>query len=177
MSTLADTVRAVIDANRYLTLGTADQMGTPWATPVYFAHDGYRDFLWISVPGAAHSRNIAERPEVSVVVFDSQVVPGTAQAVYMSATAAEETDLDRWLPVYPGPAGRGGWVVPPEQLRAPAPFRLYRARVTRHWTLCPRESGTACAPHGQAFDHRTHVRLSDADPGGPPSPHNTSERS
>ncbi|MFI7708927.1 pyridoxamine 5'-phosphate oxidase family protein [Nonomuraea sp. NPDC049480] len=163
MSALADTVRTIIDANRYLALGTADGMGSPWVTPVYFAHDGYRDFLWISSPGAAHSRNIAERPEVSIVVFDSQVEPGSGQAVYMAASAAEEIDLDRWLSVYPGDPERGGWAFPPDRLRPPAPYRLYRARVTRHWALCPREPGTACAPHGQAFDHRTHVLLPDAD--------------
>lgn len=177
MSTLADTVRAIMDANRYLVLGTADQMGAPWVTPVYFAHDGYRDFLWVSARGAAHSRNIADRPEVSIVVFDSQVEPGSGQAVYAAATAAEETDLDRWLGFYPGDPGRGGRPIPPGQLRPPAPYRLYRARVTQYWTLCAREPGTVCAPHGQAFDHRTHVPLLDADPGGPVSPHNTSERS
>ncbi|PRX98682.1 pyridoxamine 5'-phosphate oxidase family protein [Allonocardiopsis opalescens] len=156
-SALADTARAIIDANRYLALGTADRTGSPWTTPVFFAHHEYRDFLWISAPGAAHSRNIAERAEVSAVVFDSGVAPGTGQAVYMAASAAEETDLDRWLALYPGAPERGGRTFPAEQVRPPAPYRLYRARVTQHWTLCPRDPGTACAPHGLAGDHRVRV--------------------
>lgn len=34
--------RSVTDANLYMTLGTADEAGTPWASPVYFARSDYR---------------------------------------------------------------------------------------------------------------------------------------
>ena len=40
---VADT-RAVIDSNSYMTLGTADESGRPWVSPVWFAHSGYREF-------------------------------------------------------------------------------------------------------------------------------------
>jgi hypothetical protein len=30
--------KEIIDANRYMTLATADAQGTPWASPVWFAH-------------------------------------------------------------------------------------------------------------------------------------------
>ena len=33
----AATVRAIIDANRYMTLSTADASGLPWVSPVWFA--------------------------------------------------------------------------------------------------------------------------------------------
>ena len=39
---LADRFRRVIDANLYMTIATADEVGSPWASPVYFAHTGYR---------------------------------------------------------------------------------------------------------------------------------------
>jgi len=81
--------RAVIDSNSYMTLGTADESGLPWVTPVWFAHSGYREFLWVSSPEARHSRNLEARPDVSIVIFDSQVSPGDAEAVYVSARAAE----------------------------------------------------------------------------------------
>lgn len=32
--------RAIIDANLYMTLGTADRAGRPWVSPVYYAHIG-----------------------------------------------------------------------------------------------------------------------------------------
>jgi hypothetical protein len=42
-------VREVIDANRYMTIASADSSGDPWASPVYFAAGDYRDFYWMSV--------------------------------------------------------------------------------------------------------------------------------
>ena len=65
----------------------ADGSGRPWVSPVYYAAAGYAEFFWVSSPEATHSRNIAARPQVSIVVFDSQVPIGTGQGVYMSAVA------------------------------------------------------------------------------------------
>ena len=79
---LASRARAVIDANKYIVLGTADPDGHPWVTPVYFTPDGYSDFYWTSSPDAKHSGNLANRPELSIVIFDSQVPIGGATAVY-----------------------------------------------------------------------------------------------
>ncbi|HWM22686.1 MAG TPA: pyridoxamine 5'-phosphate oxidase family protein, partial [Ilumatobacteraceae bacterium] len=56
--------RAILDANRYMTLATADESGVPWASPVWFASADYRAFFWVSAPGARHSRNLAARPQV-----------------------------------------------------------------------------------------------------------------
>ena len=83
----AQVMRDIIEANRYLVLATADAAGRPWSSPVYFAHVGLAEFFWISSPDATHSRNIAVRPEVGIVVFNSQVAISTGQGVYMSAVA------------------------------------------------------------------------------------------
>jgi nitroimidazol reductase NimA-like FMN-containing flavoprotein (pyridoxamine 5'-phosphate oxidase superfamily) len=97
--------RAVIDANRYMTLGTADAEGHPWVTPVWFAPADYREFFWVSSPATRHSRNLAARSQVSIVVFDSQVPVGSATAVYMTAVAQELTGvaLERGLEVFARP--------------------------------------------------------------------------
>jgi hypothetical protein len=143
--------RAILDANHYMTLGTADAGGHPWVSPVFFATDAYRDFYWISSPEATHSRNLAARPELSIVVFDSKAPVGTGQAVYMAATAAglSGPDLERGLQVYPGEAGlrAGARTKTPEEVLAPSLYRLYRASVTEHWVLDP----------GAAPDQRTPV--------------------
>jgi nitroimidazol reductase NimA-like FMN-containing flavoprotein (pyridoxamine 5'-phosphate oxidase superfamily) len=86
--------RAILDANHYMTLGTADADGHPWVSPVFFAAERYRDLYWMSSPKATHSRNLAARPELSIVVFDSQAPVGTGQAVYMAATA---TVTQHWV--------------------------------------------------------------------------------
>lgn len=134
---------AIIDANRYLTLGTSNEDGTPWLTPLYYAPDRYTVFYWISSPDAEHSRNIGRRPEVSVVIFDSHAEVGTAQAVYASAVAEQVPDADladvvdiAFQPRFPGIRA-----MPPEQLMGQAPFRLYRARAVRRWILDPAKDG------------------------------------
>jgi hypothetical protein len=86
--------RAIVDGNSYLTLGTADADGLPWASPVWYAPASYREFFWVSKPGARHSQNIAVRPEVGIVIFDSTVPMSTGKAVYMAARAEEVTGAD-----------------------------------------------------------------------------------
>jgi Pyridoxamine 5'-phosphate oxidase len=83
----ADVARAILDGNLYMVLATADADGRPWAAPVYFAHVDYRELLWVSAPETRHSRNLAARPELGIVVFDSSVPIYTGQAVYMEARA------------------------------------------------------------------------------------------
>jgi predicted pyridoxine 5'-phosphate oxidase superfamily flavin-nucleotide-binding protein len=82
---LAAVAREIIDANRYMVLGTADEEGRPWVSPVWFAPAGYGELFWVSSPDATHSRNLASRPELGIVVIDSQVPIGWGQGVYMSA--------------------------------------------------------------------------------------------
>jgi pyridoxamine 5'-phosphate oxidase-like protein len=163
---LAAIARTIIHANRYMTLATADAQGQPWASPVFYATADYTEFYWISAPQTTHSTNLAQRPQISIVIFDSRAPEGTGQAVYLSATAGQvpDHDLDQGLAVYPGPAERGpASRYTREQLQAPAPYRLYQATVFGHSILCPRDNGPrgteACTLHGLAFDHRTQVRV------------------
>ena len=80
-------VTAVIAANRFMTLATADAHGAPWANPVWFATDDHRRFLWVSSPETRHSRNIETRPEIAIVIYDSRTTPADRQAVYLEAVA------------------------------------------------------------------------------------------
>jgi nitroimidazol reductase NimA-like FMN-containing flavoprotein (pyridoxamine 5'-phosphate oxidase superfamily) len=89
MTDPAARARAIIDANQYMTLATVDEDGRPWASPVWFAHEDHRRFLWVSKPEARHSRNLAVRPLAGLVVFDSTVRMGTGEAVYAEASAEE----------------------------------------------------------------------------------------
>src|SRR5215218_11156180 len=81
--------RSIVDSNLYLTLATADAEGRPWASPVWFALEGYRDFLWVSKPDARHSRNVMVRPELALVIFDSTAAPGDGGAVYVEGRGEE----------------------------------------------------------------------------------------
>jgi hypothetical protein len=141
-SELEAAARVIIDANRYLTLGTADRDGRPWVSPVYYAAAGYSEFFWVSSPEARHSRNIAERPEVSLVIFDSRAVIGTGQAVYATAVAEEvgNGDLDRGIEIFSTTSvahGAREWTA--ADVRPPAHLRLYRVLVSEHFVLDPDE--------------------------------------
>jgi nitroimidazol reductase NimA-like FMN-containing flavoprotein (pyridoxamine 5'-phosphate oxidase superfamily) len=151
--------RALIDANDYLTLGTAGPDGRPWTSPVYFAPAADREFLWVSATDARHSRHIAERPQVSLVVFDSTVVPYHGRAVYASGEARELAgdDLDRALRSYPRSNGRGATAVTRDDVTGPSEYRLFRAVLSEMWVLCPREPRQPCPLHGLAKDHRAEV--------------------
>jgi nitroimidazol reductase NimA-like FMN-containing flavoprotein (pyridoxamine 5'-phosphate oxidase superfamily) len=125
-----DTARRIIDANHYLTLATADRDGRPWASPVYYTPDGGGDFYWVSRPDSRHSRNLADRPEVGIVIYDSQVAIFAAEAVYVTAHAEQvgEADIERCADIFrsrlPELVSFG-----PERLQAPNPLRLYRAQT------------------------------------------------
>ena len=145
-------VRSIIDSTMYMVLGTADETGRPWASPVYYAAAGYTEFYWVSSPEVRHSRNIAIRPQISIVIFNSQAPIGTGQGVYMSAVAEELTggDLDRGIEIYSRTSlGHGGHEWKQEDVSVPALYRLYRATVSEHWIL---------DPTGHP-DHRTRVTM------------------
>ena len=137
---LADVARAIIDANSYMTIGSADENGLPWVSPVWFAPADHREFFWVSDPDATHSRNIAARPQVSIVIFDSRVPIGTGQAAYIAATAEQLAGRGaraghRGLLAPLGgalstPVDRGGHT----RSRGASPLR---ATASGHWVLDP----------------------------------------
>ncbi|WP_129669438.1 pyridoxamine 5'-phosphate oxidase family protein [Phytoactinopolyspora endophytica] len=149
----AQTVRDIIEATRYLVLATADATGRPWSSPVYFAHIDFSEFFWISSPDVTHSRNIAVRPEVGFVVFDSQAAIGTGQGVYVSAEAKllEDGETGQGIEAFSRRSiAHGGHEWSSDDVQPGAGLRLYHATADSHWIL---------AKDGQP-DHRIPVPLS-----------------
>lgn len=129
-----------------MTLATADAEGRPWASPVWFATHDCREFVWVSRPDARHSLNIAARPDVALVIFDSHVPPGQGKAVYMSARAEELADDDaaRGLEVFSAECvaqGLPAWTR--EQVGPGGRHRLYRARASEQFVLNERDERVA----------------------------------
>jgi hypothetical protein len=144
--------RQIIDDNLYMVLGTADADGRPWASPVYFAPDGYFHFFWVSSPEATHSRNITARREVGLVIFDSRVPIGTGQGVYMTADAGQAAGpaLERGIEVFSQRSvAHGGKPFSLSDVQGEAGIRLYHAVSEGHSML---------AKDGQP-DHRIGVNL------------------
>ncbi|MFW6693627.1 pyridoxamine 5'-phosphate oxidase family protein [Streptomyces sp. MAR4 CNX-425] len=130
---LAGLARTVLDTNRYLTLGTTEPDGRPRVSPVYFTHVGYSTFYWVSSPHSRHSANVAARPEVAFVVYDSTAAIGAGRAVYVGATAEqvpEEQLAAACDEAFGGEIDAAAHRFRPEEVSGAAEFRLYRARAT-----------------------------------------------
>jgi nitroimidazol reductase NimA-like FMN-containing flavoprotein (pyridoxamine 5'-phosphate oxidase superfamily) len=136
---LGAVARSIIDSNRFMTLGTADANGVPWVSPVWYAPARYREFVWVSPPEARHSRNLARRPELAIVIFDSHRAGGW-NALYMSAVAEELVAFDEALEIYSRRSkaqGLRAWTR--EDVLPPARHRLYRATASEHFVLDPHD--------------------------------------
>ena len=131
---MRDVAERIIEANVYMTLATADAEGRPWPSPVWFAHEDYTRFVWVSRPERRHSRNLAERPQASIVIFDSTPrQQGTPEAVYVDAEAAQiaEPDAERWVEIFSRRSEALGWPgLTVDDVRAPAALRLYLATAS-----------------------------------------------
>ena len=135
---LRDRVRSVIDETKYMALGTADETGRPWVSPVWFACEDYRHFHWVSAHDTRHSENLAARSEVALAIYNSPVAAGAAGAVYISGTAEELTgdELERGLEIFDRQSRTNdgpGWEL--NDVQPPSPHRLYRATAEEYSIL------------------------------------------
>ena len=133
---LMDAARAIVEANRFMTLATADAAGVPWASPVWFAPDGEREFLWVSDPDAQHSRNLAVRTELTIVIFDSRVAPADAAALYLSGVAAEADEGIETFSAHSVAQGLPAFTR--EDVTGAVPLRTVPRAASERWLLGPR---------------------------------------
>jgi len=127
--------RSIIDRHRYMTLATADETGLPWVSPVWYAPKDHRELFWVSSPDARHSLNLAVRPQLAIVIFDSNLTGGW-EALYMSAVAEEVADVDDAIAVFTRRSeaqGLPAWTR--ENVLTPARHRMYRAVASEHFVL------------------------------------------
>ena len=149
---LNEMARRVISGNHYMVLATVDPGGAPRVSPVYYTPARYTDLYWVSSPEAQHSRNVAERPDVQIVIFDSSVPVGAGEAVYLAATAGriEDGELEAVCPeAFRTTAGARPFA--PDELRGAARIRLYVARISS----CEVHVAGRHPLHGRGIDHRT----------------------
>lgn len=136
----------MIDANQYLTLATSDASGRPWATTVWYtAWERSRtaerlavEFIWLSRPDAQHSRNLLQRPEVGISIFDSSQPAGTGDGLQFAARAqvVPSEIVDEAVAAFSVAslaAGGGPWTR--AQVEEPAVPRLYLARTESAYVL------------------------------------------
>jgi nitroimidazol reductase NimA-like FMN-containing flavoprotein (pyridoxamine 5'-phosphate oxidase superfamily) len=154
---LRDMARRVLSDVHYLVLGTTEADGRSRVSPVYVTWDGSDDFYWVSSPAATHSRNVAERPAVSGVVFDSSQPPARTAAVYLTGAAREvpPDDLRRECARAFRQLSEGARPFAPEELSGEADLRLYHGVVGRHEVHVRGSDPT----YGRGVDTRLEVDL------------------
>jgi pyridoxine/pyridoxamine 5'-phosphate oxidase len=130
--------KRIVDDALYMVIATADTSGQPWPSPVYFAHRDYRDFFWVSKPEASHSRNLRDRRELGIAIFDSSAPIGTGRGVYVLGIARELPghEVDEGIEVFSARSREHGgseWAA--EDVREPAERRLYQATAEAVFVL------------------------------------------
>jgi nitroimidazol reductase NimA-like FMN-containing flavoprotein (pyridoxamine 5'-phosphate oxidase superfamily) len=66
-----------------MTLATSVD-NTPWACGLFMGLDERYNLYFMSASSTRHVRNVLRNPQVSVVVFNSHVVPGSANGVQIT---------------------------------------------------------------------------------------------
>lgn len=151
---LVELARRTLDRVPNASLATVSPDGRPWNSPLYVAFDANFSFYWSSHVDAVHSLNIAAKPEILLVVFDSIASDQTGSAVYFRGKArelAEGVSVKRALDCL----ARRKNDVPktPADFAAPYPRRVYQAVVDTIWTNVVKEAD------GHYFDERVVIDL------------------
>lgn len=140
MDTPEEIAEQILASNLYMTLATADRSGVPWASPVWYAASADRtEFVWVSRPVTRHSRNLAERPELAIVIFDSTAPVYTGQAVYNDAVGrlVPDEDQERAMDLFAERSRKEGREWTMADVQEPTELRLYHAVVRERWILDP----------------------------------------
>lgn len=143
---LVSRAQTLLEENQYLTLATADVSGRPWSSTVWYtAVQRSRspqalavEFIWLSSPEAQHSRNLLQRPEVGMSIFNSAQPAGTGDGLQCAARAERvpSDQLDEAVAAFSTAslaAGGAAWTR--AQVEEPAVPRLYIARMERAFVL------------------------------------------
>jgi uncharacterized protein YhbP (UPF0306 family) len=66
---LEDSARRLLEASTLCAIATVSPRATACVATAYFAWDERYRLVWLSDPGAAHSRNVRTRPATAVAVY------------------------------------------------------------------------------------------------------------
>jgi uncharacterized protein YhbP (UPF0306 family) len=104
---MTETALSLLDASTLCAISTISPRGRPHINTAYFAWDTDLRVVWLSDPGAQHSRNIGVAQAASVAVYDSnqtwggpdrgiQLFGSAVRAIGRSAQEAQRTYAGRF---------------------------------------------------------------------------------
>lgn len=84
--------KEILERIIYATVATASKDGQPWNSPVRHVYDRELNIYWFSDKESQHSCNVRENEDVLIVIYDSTVLEGEGEGVYIQAKAYELND-------------------------------------------------------------------------------------
>lgn len=139
--TYSEKARYIIEHNNYMIVSTSDKSGKPWAAPVFFAYDKNYTFYFLSAVDSRHAENIAENPNVAIVIFDSSTPVGQTDGVQMDAKVSfvPKKDLSKVITTYcdrlfPNSNILATERYDPKEYYEPSEFRFFRVEVVQAYT-------------------------------------------
>jgi uncharacterized protein YhbP (UPF0306 family) len=125
---MARLARELLNTSKLCAVATVSPGGGPHVNTAYFAYTHELEIVWISEPGARHSRNLRSNKTAGIAVFDShqrwggpdrgiQLFGSATQATGARAVAAQKVYGER----FPGYA--------PEENSAYVPYRFRPRRL------------------------------------------------
>lgn len=154
MKDLSKRAKEIIAERDYITIATVTSDGMPWNSPVYSAFDENYNFYFGTHVGSQKAHNIANNPNVFLVIYDSTVAPGTGEGVYIQGKAEQLNNIEDIEQAHKILADRRPtefW--PIEALQGNAPVRLYKIVPEHVWMNSDGEKD------GVYIDTRTEVQL------------------
>lgn len=100
---IAAAARRLLDASALCAIATLARSGRAYVNTAYFAFAPNFDLVWMSEPGATHSRNIRTSDTVAVAVYDSHQTwgqPDSGIQLFGSARELEGAPLDDAAALY-----------------------------------------------------------------------------
>lgn len=131
----------MIKQNRYLTLGTADDVG-PWVAPINYVIGPGAHLHFYSASNARHSVALARKSLCSGAIFDSRAASEDVDGLQFEATCdvVEDPDLEpvhsHYFEVnFADPAVRKWWYRPPGAFGAEGIWRFYRITLSALYVI------------------------------------------
>ena len=89
MKSATQVAKDIFESVAYLNLATVTKDNKPWNTAVWYAKDSSYNLYFVSPKETIHARNIENRPECFVTIYESTVPEGEGVGVYIEAEVSK----------------------------------------------------------------------------------------
>jgi general stress protein 26 len=131
----AEQAKHLLNSVRNAAMATVNDDGSPHNTPFHYIIDERRESIyWVSSPESQHSKNIVNRKQLFIVIYESNAPEG----LYLEAVDAhelyEKTEIQTGLEVWNAQrTAEGKGSIDVTLVTGESPQRMYRTKLVRFW--------------------------------------------